>query len=142
MAGEPTNDAAGSFATADVDEAAARLAAILREEDADVLTIYDENGNYGHPDHIQVHVVGVRAARAPVVGDLLLRLLERASVQPLPDAVRLLRAADHRQAVAVVDAGALLLARAEGELGDVVVERDAEKDLCETSPPDVNQAGL
>jgi len=27
-----------------------------------VFTIYDENGNYGHPDHIQVHRVGVRAA--------------------------------------------------------------------------------
>jgi LmbE family N-acetylglucosaminyl deacetylase len=38
------------------------LAEILRREDADVLTIYDENGNYGHPDHIQVHRVGVRAA--------------------------------------------------------------------------------
>jgi LmbE family N-acetylglucosaminyl deacetylase len=62
MAGEPTNDAPGSFASADVDEAAARLAAILEEEHADVLTVYDENGNYGHPDHIQVHNVGVRAA--------------------------------------------------------------------------------
>ena len=47
---------------ADVDEAAERLAAILREEDADVLTIYDSDGNYGHPDHIQVHRVGLRAA--------------------------------------------------------------------------------
>ena len=62
MAGEPTNDAPGSFAGADIDEAAARLARILREESADVLTVYDENGNYGHPDHIQVHRVGVRAA--------------------------------------------------------------------------------
>ncbi len=62
MAGEPTNDAPGSFASADIEEAAARLARILEEEDADVLTIYDENGNYGHPDHIQVHVVGIRAA--------------------------------------------------------------------------------
>src|SRR5436190_873234 len=62
MAGEPTNDAPGSFASADIDEAAARLAKILEEEHADVLTIYDENGNYGHPDHIQVHTVGVRAA--------------------------------------------------------------------------------
>jgi LmbE family N-acetylglucosaminyl deacetylase len=62
MAGEPTNDAPGSFASADIDEAAKRLAAILEEEHADVLTIYDENGNYGHPDHIQVHRVGVRAA--------------------------------------------------------------------------------
>src|SRR5262249_6986135 len=62
MAGEPTNDAPGAFAAAPVDEAAARLAAILSEEDAEVLTVYDDNGGYGHPDHIQVHRVGVRAA--------------------------------------------------------------------------------
>ena len=35
---------------------------ILREEHADVLTVYDDHGNYGHPDHVQVHRVGVRAA--------------------------------------------------------------------------------
>jgi LmbE family N-acetylglucosaminyl deacetylase len=62
MMGEPTNDAPGTFWTAPVEEAAQRLAAILREEQADVLTIYDDNGNYGHPDHIQVHRVGLRAA--------------------------------------------------------------------------------
>ena len=62
MAGESTNDAAGCFAVAPVDEAAERLARILRDEQADVLTVYDENGAYGHPDHIQVHRVGVRAA--------------------------------------------------------------------------------
>jgi LmbE family N-acetylglucosaminyl deacetylase len=62
MAGAPTNHAPGSFASADVEEAAARLARILVHEQADVLTIYDENGNYGHPDHIQVHRVGARAA--------------------------------------------------------------------------------
>jgi LmbE family N-acetylglucosaminyl deacetylase len=62
MAGEASNEAPGSFAAAPVEEAAARLATILREEAAEVLTIYDENGNYGHPDHIQVHRVGTRAA--------------------------------------------------------------------------------
>jgi LmbE family N-acetylglucosaminyl deacetylase len=61
MDGEPTNDAEGSFWSADVDEAAARLAAILEAERADVLTVYDDHGNYGHPDHVQVHRVGVRA---------------------------------------------------------------------------------
>jgi LmbE family N-acetylglucosaminyl deacetylase len=62
MMGTPENDAVGSFWSADTDEAAKRLATILEEEDADVLTAYDDHGNYGHPDHIQVHRVGVRAA--------------------------------------------------------------------------------
>lgn len=62
MMGTPENDLPGSFWTADLEEAAERLATILREEEADVLTIYDSDGGYGHPDHIQVHRVGVRAA--------------------------------------------------------------------------------
>src|SRR3954447_21044837 len=62
MMGTPENEAPGSFWSADIDEAAAKLAAILTDERGDVLTVYDSNGNYGHPDHIQVHRVGVRAA--------------------------------------------------------------------------------
>jgi LmbE family N-acetylglucosaminyl deacetylase len=62
MIGTATNDAPGCFWQADVEEAAQRLAAILTEERADILTVYDDNGGYGHPDHIQVHRVGVRAA--------------------------------------------------------------------------------
>jgi LmbE family N-acetylglucosaminyl deacetylase len=62
MMGEPTNDEPGSFWTASVEEAAQRLAEILVDEQADVLTVYDDNGGYGHPDHIQVHRVGLRAA--------------------------------------------------------------------------------
>ncbi len=62
MIGEPTNENPLCFWQADVEEASQRLAAILREVDADVLTIYDSHGGYGHPDHIQVHRVGKRAA--------------------------------------------------------------------------------
>jgi LmbE family N-acetylglucosaminyl deacetylase len=62
MMGTPANDQPGSFWTAPVEEAAGKLAALLREENADVLTCYDDNGGYGHPDHIQVHRVGLRAA--------------------------------------------------------------------------------
>ena len=62
MAGDATNDEPGAFWTADVEEAATRLAAILEREAADVVTIYDDHGGYHHPDHIQVHRVGVRAA--------------------------------------------------------------------------------
>jgi LmbE family N-acetylglucosaminyl deacetylase len=62
MMGTPENDAPESFWQAPIEEAAARLAALLTEEGADLLTIYDHHGGYGHPDHIQVHRVGVRAA--------------------------------------------------------------------------------
>jgi len=65
MADEPTNHHPGCFWQADTEEAAGRLEAILAEEGAEVLVTYDENGGYGHPDHIQVHRVGMRgAARA------------------------------------------------------------------------------
>jgi LmbE family N-acetylglucosaminyl deacetylase len=70
MMGTPENESPGSFWSADVEEAARRLAAILEDEHADVLTVYDGHGGYGHPDHIQVHRVGVRAAElaaTPVV---------------------------------------------------------------------------
>ena len=50
------------FASLPVDEPAERLAGILRAERADALTVYDRNGGYGHPDHVQVHRVGHRAA--------------------------------------------------------------------------------
>jgi LmbE family N-acetylglucosaminyl deacetylase len=62
MMGTPENDAPDSFWQADIEEASGRLAKILTDEHADVLVTYDENGSYGHPDHIQVHRVGVRAA--------------------------------------------------------------------------------
>lgn len=62
MTGWEQNDHHESFWQTPVDEAAARLASVLRDEQADVLTTYDWHGNYGHPDHIQVHRVGHRAA--------------------------------------------------------------------------------
>jgi LmbE family N-acetylglucosaminyl deacetylase len=50
------------FARADPAEAAAKLAALLREEGADLLLSYDAQGGYGHRDHVKVHEVGARAA--------------------------------------------------------------------------------
>ncbi|MEY2431011.1 MAG: hypothetical protein QOC92_736 [Acidimicrobiaceae bacterium] len=92
MIDTPENEKAGSFWTADVEEAAERLAKILKEEKADIVTIYDDHGGYGHPDHIQVHRVGKRAAelagtpkvyQATINRDHLIRgMRERASMLP------------------------------------------------------------
>lgn len=62
MTGWEHNARDGSFHGAELDEAAGRLAAILDEEDADVLVGYDWHGGYGHPDHVKVHHVAHRAA--------------------------------------------------------------------------------
>ncbi|HET6964701.1 MAG TPA: PIG-L family deacetylase [Acidimicrobiales bacterium] len=77
-----------SFATADVEEAAERLAGILTATDADVLTVYDPAGGYGHPDHIQVHRVGTRAARLAGTTVVLEATVDR---RPLIRILRLLR---------------------------------------------------
>jgi len=61
MMGWATNDAPGAFWTTPVDEAAARLAELIRHYQPDVIVTYDENGFYGHPDHIQAHRITMAA---------------------------------------------------------------------------------
>ena len=62
MTGWAQNHEPGAFMSADLDEASERLADIVERVGGDVLTCYDWHGGYGHPDHIQVHRVGHRAA--------------------------------------------------------------------------------
>ena len=62
MMGLPTNDHPRAFWRADVDEAAGYLVEVMREIRPQVMITYDENGFYGHPDHIQAHRVAMRAA--------------------------------------------------------------------------------
>jgi N-acetyl-1-D-myo-inositol-2-amino-2-deoxy-alpha-D-glucopyranoside deacetylase len=61
MMGEPSNDDPRSFWRAGVDVAAAQLAPVIHEVRPQVLVTYDQNGCYGHPDHIQAHRVARRA---------------------------------------------------------------------------------
>lgn len=77
MAGTPENNSPDAFANVPVEQAAERLAAVLREEKADVITLYDSNGGYGHPDHIQVHRVGMRAAEIAGVQNVYESVINR-----------------------------------------------------------------
>lgn len=83
MAGLPANDDPACFWQADVAQAAARVAAVLRDEAAELLLSYDEQGNYGHPDHIQVHRVGERAAALAGTPHLLEATISRDHVKGL-----------------------------------------------------------
>jgi N-acetyl-1-D-myo-inositol-2-amino-2-deoxy-alpha-D-glucopyranoside deacetylase len=61
MMGLPTNDRPGCFWQADMDEAVGALVPVIREVRPQVVVTYNENGGYGHPDHIQAHRVAVAA---------------------------------------------------------------------------------
>ncbi|MEV1285745.1 N-acetyl-1-D-myo-inositol-2-amino-2-deoxy-alpha-D-glucopyranoside deacetylase [Micromonospora sp. NPDC049679] len=62
MMGLPTNDHPRAFWQADLDEAAGYLVEVMREVRPQVVITYDDNGFYGHPDHIQAHRVAMLAA--------------------------------------------------------------------------------
>ncbi|MFI6938953.1 PIG-L family deacetylase [Streptomyces sp. NPDC050418] len=61
MMGWATNDAPDAFWQTPVEEGASRLAALMRRYRPDVVVTYDENGFYGHPDHIQAHRITMAA---------------------------------------------------------------------------------
>ena len=54
----------GCFGLVPVEEGAAPLVRLIRSFRPHVLTTYDENGGYPHPDHIQCHNISVAAWKA------------------------------------------------------------------------------
>ena len=62
MVGTPQNSRPDVFWNCDLDEAARELEKVIHEIKPHVLITYDENGGYGHPDHIKAHQVAMRAA--------------------------------------------------------------------------------
>jgi mycothiol conjugate amidase Mca len=61
MAGTPANDDPGCFVRAKLEDAVGRLVRLVREERPQVITAYDVNGIYGHPDHVMAHRVAQAA---------------------------------------------------------------------------------
>ncbi len=61
-----SNNRPDVFWQANLDLAAGELVKIIREVKPEVMVTYDENGGYGHPDHIQAHRVAMRAAELAI----------------------------------------------------------------------------
>ena len=64
MAGWDTNEAPHAFVNVDLDDAVGRLVEIIRTHRPTVAVTYDENGGYGHPDHIMAHQITMAALEA------------------------------------------------------------------------------
>jgi LmbE family N-acetylglucosaminyl deacetylase len=71
MAGWDANGDPNVFSNVDVDKAAARLGELMERYRPQVVVTYDENGGYGHPDHIQAHRIAVAATEATGIPDKL-----------------------------------------------------------------------
>lgn len=54
----------GCFAVVPIEEPVRRLVRVIREFRPHVITTYDENGGYPHPDHIRCHQVSMAAYEA------------------------------------------------------------------------------
>jgi mycothiol conjugate amidase Mca len=61
MVGTPSNEHPECFARADLNEATERLVRLVRQYRPQVLVTYNEQGGYGHPDHINAHKITVAA---------------------------------------------------------------------------------
>lgn len=56
-AGLPDEVPAGAFVGVGLEEAAQRLARVIRARRPDVVVTYEPGGGYGHPDHVRTHEV-------------------------------------------------------------------------------------
>ena len=71
-AGAAADVPAGALVAVPLDEAAGRLAGLLRERRPDLVVTYEPGGGYGHPDHVRAHAITMRAvelATAPLSDD-------------------------------------------------------------------------
>jgi len=67
MAGWDANAANDVFSNIPIEESAGRLGELMDKYRPQVVVTYDENGGYGHPDHIQAHRIAVAAAEATAI---------------------------------------------------------------------------
>ena len=89
MMGWATNDAPESFWRTPVDQSAARLAELMRRYEPDVVVTYDENGFYGHPDHIQANRVTAAAlALTELTPKLYWTTMPRSAMQKFMETMR------------------------------------------------------
>ncbi|PFG42482.1 N-acetyl-1-D-myo-inositol-2-amino-2-deoxy-alpha-D-glucopyranoside deacetylase [Isoptericola jiangsuensis] len=131
IAGPAPDSGPAAFARVPLDDAAARLAAVVRERRPAVVVTYESGGGYGHPDHVRAHDVTVRAVElaadpaAPVAGAPW--TVERWEVVAPADALRAARrglAAD--PGVRRLVAAGASVADPDGVLPPVAVDHAAE----------------
>jgi LmbE family N-acetylglucosaminyl deacetylase len=89
MDGWPQNTAPGAFWTTPVEQAAARLGALMQRYQPQVVITYDEHGFYGHPDHIQANRATMVASDATEIpAKVYYTAVPRSALAGLADVLR------------------------------------------------------
>lgn len=86
MAGTETNGNPEAFCNASAPAVADSLADLLADEQIFAVVGYDDNGTYGHPDHVQVHRVAHLAVKTLQADWVLDATYNREYLAGLPDA--------------------------------------------------------
>lgn len=81
LAGPSETAGSDSFSLRPLEDAVDDLAALLEEVSPDVVIGYDDEGTYGHPDHVRAHHVAVGACTRTGIP-----LVQVASTLPAPEA--------------------------------------------------------
>ncbi len=88
MEGWPQNQAPEAFWRTPVDQAGHRLADLMRRYRPQVVVTYDENGFYGHPDHIQANrVTHAAVAECAIPDKLYYTAVARSSLRGLAESL-------------------------------------------------------
>lgn len=77
-----------TLCNASVDEVAELVANILRNEKAQLVVGYDSRGGYGHPDHLQVNKITIKAAKLAETPVIANATVDRQSIASILDYVR------------------------------------------------------
>ncbi len=89
MMGWPQNQAPNAFWNTPVDEAADRLVELMERYRPSIVVTYDENGFYGHPDHIQANRITLAAiAKCPIPAKLYYPVIPRSDMPRFAEVLR------------------------------------------------------
>ncbi|TDD65232.1 GlcNAc-PI de-N-acetylase [Actinomadura darangshiensis] len=89
MDGWSTNDDPAAFANIPLEESAGRLGALMERYRPQVVVTYDENGGYGHPDHVRAHRIAMAATEKTGIPDkLYYTAIPRSGIKQMFEAVR------------------------------------------------------
>ena len=88
MEGWPQNNAEDSFWQTPVEQGAARLLELIERYKPQVVVTYDENGFYGHPDHIQANrITQVAVTQAKSVKKLFYTAIPKSELRKFQQAM-------------------------------------------------------